>query len=159
MFPVPSRSAIYQAEYRAACDVNEAKFGRRLTRQCWHICGKIREADQLLQTLRPLRERLFESHPEIVFSRLSEGTVQHRKKTPEGIQQRLGVLEARLDCAGDFYEQAMAAYPRRLLARDDILDAMVLSLLGSLRLEQLTDGTDESGIPIRMTLPVTDTLK
>ena len=51
----------------------------------------------------------------------------------------------------------MEKYPRNLVARDDVLDAMVLMVVGMLSKTELVDsaGSDERGLRIHMTLPKT----
>jgi predicted RNase H-like nuclease len=153
IFPVPGRAAVYASDYQTACRVNYASHGRKLTLQTWHICPKIREADQLLIQSDALRSRMFESHPEIAFAQLSGDMLQYGKKTPEGIEERQGLLGSYMTNVRDVYQRALETHPRKVLARDDILDAMVLSLVGSVRQMRITDGVDESGIALQMVLP------
>lgn len=157
VFPVPGRAAVYAPDYETACRLNYQYHGRKISLQAWYICPRIREADQLLLKSRPLRQRLFECHPEIAFATLAGAPMQYSKKTRSGIDERLSVLRRWIPGAPDYYEQALHLYKRRELARDDAIDAMVLYLVGQLPQEQLRDGVDEYGIPLRMVLPATDT--
>ena len=57
----------------------------------------------------------------------------------------------------EYYELALREYPRKLVARDDVLDAMILMVLAGADKTMLVDsnGEDERGLKIRMTLPKT----
>ena len=98
-----------------------------------------------------------ESHPELVFSLLSPAGARHSKKTPKGSEERLEILSKYEPRSHEYYDIALAEFPRKLVARDDVLDAMALMVLGSVENFVLTDtvGEDELGIRIGLTLPKT----
>jgi predicted RNase H-like nuclease len=158
VFSVPTRSAVYAKSYQAACDMNARQQGKKISIQAWNICPKIQSIDQLLRDQPQLTDLLYESHPEICFSRLNGKPLVHTKKSAEGIQERLGILGGRNRAMPALFEQALQKYPRKLLARDDVLDAMVLMLTAAGRCLQLRGALrqDEYGIPIRMLVPATD---
>ncbi|MDA0979133.1 MAG: DUF429 domain-containing protein [Proteobacteria bacterium] len=156
VFAVPCREAVYADSYDNACEMNAGRFNRRISLQSWNICPKIREVDRLLRQQPDRAPEIYESHPELCFHLLGDGHVTASKKTAAGVSQRLAVLERYLEGAGQLYESALASWRRRELARDDILDAMVLSLLPVLGFSLLADpdqAYDELGLPIRMALP------
>ena len=157
VFPVPGRAAVYAPDYETACRLNQAFHGRKISRQAWNICPRIKEADQLLLHLPQFRNRLFESHPEIAFTLLSGAPMLHSKKTKPGLEERLTVLRRWIPAADDYFHEALNRYPRRAMARDDVIDSMILHVVGQLPQQQLQDGEDEHGIPLRMVLPATDT--
>ena len=119
VFPVPCRAAVRAGSWEEASAINASVLGRRLSKQTWNICRKIREADELGEV------RLREAHPEIAFRSLA-GAPLAGKKTAEGRATRLALLPSVFQ---DLYERAVADWPRRLLARDDILDACALALV------------------------------
>lgn len=110
VFSVPSRAAVEAGlgpdeegtRYRAACATARATSDppRAVAKQSFHIFPKIAEADLLLRTQPPLRERLLECHPEVAFWALNgEKALDLPKKVkgrpfPEGIALRLRLLAA-----------------------------------------------------------------
>lgn len=147
VFPVPCRAAVYAEDYLTACDVNARATGKRISKQAWNICNKIREADQVTDT------RLLETHPEIAFLALAGEPLQYSKKTPDGIAERLALLP---ETAHAIYERAMLAYARSVLARDDVLDA--LALLACAGMTQTTlpaiPDVDSRGRAMAITVPL-----
>jgi len=129
VFPAPARHTLAATSYRDAFELNRRATGRGLSRQAWNIVPKIREIDILLQDSPVLRGVLRECHPEICYRALNgKQAMQYNKKTQEGRQERLGVLEHYLPQCHVLFEQACAGFPRRQVARDDIIDAMVCAV-------------------------------
>ena len=157
LFPVPCRQAVYAPSYEDACKTNSLHQGKKLSKQTWNICSKIREVDQLLCTDASLQERVYESHPELAFYLLSSDGPHYSKKTRNGIAERLNILAIYYEQAHEYYDLALRKYPRKIVARDDVLDAMILMVLGGVDQTVLADssGKDERGLKIRMTLPKT----
>lgn len=157
LFPVPCRQAVYASSYADACKTNLRYLGKKLSVQTWNICSKIREVDQILCRDVSLQERIYESHPELVFYLLSPDGPHYSKKTRIGITERLDILATYYEPVHEYYDLALRKYPRKLVARDDVLDAMILMVLGSVDQMVLADssGKDELGLKIRMTLPKT----
>ena len=155
LFPVPCRDAVYAASYGEACDINLRYLGKKLSKQTWNICSKIREVDELLCDDSSWQARIVESHPELAFFLLSTNGTRYSKKTAEGVEERLDILEGYYQPVRRWYQLALETYPRKLVARDDILDALVLMVVGSVGQTVLTDscGADEMGLRIRMALP------
>jgi predicted RNase H-like nuclease len=129
VFRPPCRAALAAPDYAAACSVNRHRTGVALSLQTWNIAAKIRELDQALGAEPGLAERLLEAHPEVCLWGLSGGhAMAHNKRKPQGRAERLRLLAA-LDPACPDHLAAMARqHPRRCLAADDILDAMVLAI-------------------------------
>ena len=157
LFPVPCRQAVYAASYEDACKTNSLYQGKKLSKQTWNICSKIREVDQLLCSDALLQERVSESHPELAFYLFSSDGPHYSKKTRDGIAERLNILAIYYEQAHEYYDLALRKYPRKIVARDDVLDAMILMVLGGVDQTVLADssGKDERGLKIRMTLPKT----
>ena len=157
VFTVPSRSAVYADSYQDSCEINQRLFGKKLSKQVWNICPKIRELDQLLINDELLRARTFESHPELVFQRLNaDRPLASSKKTPEGIEQRLQILSQYIPDAKAKYASALSDYPRSQLQRDDIADAMALETLSMVSVEQIHTAQQSDGqdIHIRLVTPL-----
>jgi predicted RNase H-like nuclease len=78
---------------------------------------------------RKARKIVRESHPEICFRALAGGRLmEHPKKTKEGTAERLDLVQGIDRECRKVYEEALAKYKRKDVARDDILDAMVMAL-------------------------------
>ena len=140
VFAAPRRPMLSFASYPEANAWGKAQgaaAGGGLSKQAWNITPKIRELDAVISPA--LQARLFEAHPEAAFLRLSGGQVPPPKKTAEGAEARMHVLEAagfahiRTACA-DF----LAAH-RGAVKQDDLLDAAALSLTAQARISGAAD--------------------
>jgi predicted RNase H-like nuclease len=129
VFSAPARRTLAATGYAHALELNRQATGRGLSKQAWNIVPKIREIDTLLRHNHALQSVLRECHPELCFRALNgEQGMQYSKKTPEGQQERLRVLAHYFPQYRAFFELACAGFPRRLVARDDIIDAMVCAV-------------------------------
>lgn len=133
VFNAPIRGVLDQQSYAEANAFSRELAGKGLSKQTWNICAKIREVDSVLRTDTKARSILREAHPELCFYGLAGGKpMLHNKKTGDGFGERLALLERHLPSAAEFLASALACYPRSRVARDDIVDAMVCALTGSL---------------------------
>jgi len=165
VFRAPARAALYPVadvggdDHAAACARNEAATGKRLTRQAYAICGKIREIDELLCARPELRNVICESHPEVCFWALNGGrATAHNKKRAAGRGERIAILEKYLPDAGAIFEAAAEAHSRKEVGRDDILDALVCAVtarfgLARLRALPAQPEVDARGLPMRILYP------
>ena len=73
VFSVPSRAAIYAADYGEACRIAQATSEppRKVSKQLFNIAPKIREVDEALRATLERARRVFEVHPELAFWRLN----------------------------------------------------------------------------------------
>jgi predicted RNase H-like nuclease len=134
VFPAPSRAAAYAASFGAAQGANRKILGGGLSLQTWWICRKICDVDGLLTNNGKARKIIRESHPEICFWALAGGrSMEHPKKTNEGMAERLDLVQGIDRECGKVYEEALEKYKRKDVARDDILDAIVLALTAGIR--------------------------
>jgi predicted RNase H-like nuclease len=120
---------------------------------------RIREVDTLLQRSARARAVLREVHPEVCFWSLAgRRAMSHNKKTQSGFEERLDVLLRHRPDAADIVQQAMAQFPRKLVARDDIVDALVVAVTASRKHNWLTlppaPETDARGLPMEMVYAV-----
>ena len=153
VFPVPCREAVHATDYRTACDLNERRLGKRLTKQTWNICPKIAEVDDFLRGHKTARHRLREAHPELCFQGLAGRPLAYRKNAREGSAERLAILGQWIAGAADILQAALGRYPRSRLAVDDVLDALVLAVTAGLPARQLGRVPkpmeyDASGLPM-----------
>jgi predicted RNase H-like nuclease len=159
VFTAPCREAIEAGTYQEACDRNKAVTGKKLSRQCWAIVPKIKEVDRLMRTDPAARSLLRESHPELCFASLRRGRpIAQNKKTTEGFQARIEVLETHCPNAGRIIDMALSTSKRSEVARDDIVDSLVLAVAASLPDDQLTFLPEEPicdihGLPMEVVLP------
>ncbi len=125
VFSSPIRPILSINDYSKACDTREAIDGRRMSKQSFFIMEKIVEIDAVVQASNGFAERLFEVHPEVSFTALGGGEpMLHPKRDQAGFEERLEHL-------GDVFptaviEEALAAFPRTEVARDDVLDAFAV---------------------------------
>ena len=157
LFSVPCRQAVYASSYQSACDINLAVTGKKLSKQSWFLCRKIREVDGFLRQQSHARRRVMESHPELAFGVLNRSVLKTSKKTRAGIEERLAILGRARPDARELFISAENSFPRRQLGRDDIVDAMVLMVVGLGRKQRLvvpSQNRDAHGIPIRMIVPL-----
>ena len=156
IFPVPCRQAIYTTSYHSASAINLAVTGKKLSKQSWFLCKKIRQIDTLLRRHKSLRSRVMESHPELTYSILSGGSLLTSKKRPAGVTERLKVLSQRLPIVRQLFTRAEHSFQRKVLGRDDIVDALALMVVATGKKKRLVVPAqlrDSHGIPIRMILP------
>jgi predicted RNase H-like nuclease len=134
LFPVPSRSAAEAVDLEAAKEANTRDLGVSLSLQTWGICPKISEVDRFLG-INPRAEKIIrESHPEICFWALAGGrSMAHSKKTKEGVAERLNILKGINGKCQQLYEEALSKYQRMDVAKDDIIDALVLALTAGIQ--------------------------
>jgi len=154
VFTTPCRKAVYSDSYAVAKSENIAVEGKSLSKQAFCISPKIREIDEfLLNNNSPI---LIEAHPEISFKYLNDGNVLLSKKSkPIGIAERLSILERYNSKAPDLYNRILENTLRKHVKRDDIVDAICLSIsmeLGRSELNFLEDEntSDERGIEIKI---------
>ena len=133
VFPVPARSAVWADDYAEACRRNEEVLGRKLSKQSWGICPKIREADAVFRIAPRLQERIRETHPELCFKRLNGSVlIENPKKTRAGQKIRRELLRSwttNLDAA---LKQARRHYGSHWLDVDDLLDAVAAAVVARL---------------------------
>lgn len=162
VFTPPCRAALAERDYRELCAVNRAHTGRAISRQCFNILPKVREVDDLLRSQPAARERIMESHPELVFAAMTGRAPIHNKKTPAGRAERLAALrrsrwQPRLrSCTQRRLRTTLADL--RGAAPDDLLDAMALAtaavagVLDGFRSHPPVPEIDTAGLPMRMVL-------
>lgn len=129
VFPAPARDAVYAKSYEEANDINFKLLGKKISRQAWNIAPKIRQVDELLGVVKNSPAKIRESHPEICFWALAGGkAMPFSKSSPEGIEERLQLLQKYCPSADEIFATAKQKYLRKAVATDDILDALVLAI-------------------------------
>lgn len=145
VFNCPVREAVYAENYEEACDINEEKTGKRISKQAWNIIPKIREADKIAQ-----KRDMKESHPEVFFKSIRPESVKHSKNTEKGLHDRIKVLERYGDTS------VIHDFDRKNVSKDDLVDAIILSLGGQFNLQPIPDEpeNDAEGLKMQILKPV-----
>ena len=154
IFPVPCRRAVYASNYREACEISYKETGKKISRQAWNIGPKVREVDKALRSDKDLQGYVYESHPEICFAVFKGNPMSFSKRRPEGIAERLDLLSG-LDAGVRLrFSEALENFPRSLVARDDIVDAMVLEQAAkNFEIFQKEKLVDSKGLAVRLAVP------
>lgn len=136
VFPVPARNAAWAEDYEQACALNEQVLGRKLSKQSWGICPKIREADAVFRIAPQLQVKIRETHPELCFQRLNGGKpLQNPKKSRAGQRIRRELLRGWTTNLDSAVKQARRRYGSRWLDVDDVLDAIAAAVVARLAAE------------------------
>jgi predicted RNase H-like nuclease len=124
VFSIPSRKAVYAADYRTACAAARATSDppRAVSKQAFMLFRKIREIDALLRSNRDIAARVFECHPEGSFRMLRGAPLQQPKKLKSRVHEP-GLAERRQLLGAQAYATTLLeAPPPRGAGRDDVLD-------------------------------------
>ena len=162
VFPTPTRQTVKQAsesprDYRAACDVERRLTGKNISQQAFRIAPKIRQVDKALLERGPnAAPQVREVHPELCLWALNhKRPMKYGKKKAEGEKERLEVLKGIEPCAREIFDAACSQFLRKVVARDDIVDALALVVtahLGHHRLQTVPDRPprDAKGLPMEI---------
>ncbi|HLR24694.1 MAG TPA: DUF429 domain-containing protein [Fodinibius sp.] len=129
VFSPPVRPALHAPTYAEASMTSYEITGKKVTLQSWNITPNIKTIDHFLQEKKSLREKVFESHPELLFRILNgNNSILQKKATKKGLRHRLGLLKNQSKYADDFFRDIKEEYRRNQVDEDDIVDAMALAL-------------------------------
>ena len=162
VFSAPTRQTVVQAanspgDYECANAMERAVAEKGISKQAFAIAPKIAELDSLLLSRDPnTTPKVREVHPEVCFWALNKREpMKHQKKIKKGRDERMGVLDCKEPRTKAFYKEALTQFPRKCVARDDILDALVAAVTarcghGRLRTIPEWPPTDCKGLPMEM---------
>jgi predicted RNase H-like nuclease len=156
VFPVPCREALQAKTYGQACRINQEAMGVKLSIQTWNISAKIVEVDRFLRNNKLAQRRIRESHPELCFWGLAGGyPMIYSKKRPQGFTERYSILKKIYPATRAIVDKALDQFMRKDLARNDILDAIVLAVsaqlsLTSIRTVPSNPPRDKMGLPMEI---------
>ena len=161
VFPTPGREALRALTYPAAKDANQSEIGKKLSKQTWAIIPKIKEVDDLLRGRAQARSRIREVHPELCFWAFAGEPMKYRKGKQAGYQERLSLLRGLDPSAECITNGALKVFPRKKVAKDDILDALVAALTAECGVDRLGSVShepqcDEYGLPMEMLYCLTE---
>ena len=112
VFAAPPRAALEARDHPHASALCRRALGVGMSLQSFHLLPKIRDLDRQLRTDPRLVPRVLEVHPELGFCLWNGGVpLSHAKKSPEGRQQRLALVETLFPGA---WGQVRRRFPRRL---------------------------------------------
>jgi predicted RNase H-like nuclease len=136
VFSVPSRAAIYAADYRDACRIAQETSdpARKVSKQLFNIAAKIRVVDECLRGTPSASGRVFEVHPEVAFWRLNgERPLDEPKKIKSRPHEPGLALRRQLLIAAGMPGYAVnAELPQGAGMRagaDDLLDALACAAI------------------------------
>jgi len=116
-----------------------------ISMQLWCIRDKLKEVNELITP--QLQSRLMESHPELVFWRLSGGKRLKNKKSHEGRSQRIGLLKLN---GFDKIDKWLGLRHGTNIGRDDLIDACACALAARDSVERFPDRSPPNARGIRM---------
>jgi predicted RNase H-like nuclease len=158
VFFAPCRAVLDAPDHEAASALNRDRTGYGLSIQAWHLVPRIREVDATLRSSRATPP-VVEAHPELCFAALGDGPVSVSKATAAGRTERLDRLRAVLPDVDATYEAWLDATLRKDVARDDVLDALVLAVSAAGPLARVPAVPDEQvprdgvGLPMEIRYP------
>lgn len=137
VFNPPIRQALHAPTYAEASMISYEATGKKVSIQSWNITPNIKVVDQYLQQDEALREKIFESHPELLFQKLNGGNpILQKKATKKGLRHRLDLIKEESQYADDFFRDIKEEYRRNQVDEDDIVDAMILALFARFSLNR-----------------------
>lgn len=123
VFPVPCREVLACRSYQEANVLHKQLTGAGLQKQSWFLFPKIKEAEAF-----SIETSVKEAHPEVLFADVYGEPLSASKKTNQGLTQRLDLLKQLDPCIYSLFTKTLNLYPRRICARDDIIDASILAV-------------------------------
>jgi predicted RNase H-like nuclease len=159
VFRAPCWDAVRASDYREASAVNYDRTGKRLSKQTFHLCAKIREVNELLVAHATSCSTVREVHPELCFRAFAGGrAMAHSKRRVEGRRERMQVLERRFPGlhVEDVLTEANEARIREHAQPDDVLDALAAACAARGRLATLPaePPRDSRDLPMEIVVPV-----
>ncbi|GAB4020409.1 hypothetical protein GCM10028773_26200 [Spirosoma koreense] len=127
IFFTPHRAAVYAATYAEANRLNRLHTGKGVSKQTWHICGKIKEANQF--RLDHPAYPLHEAHPELSFYYLNQRqSLLSKKSTHEGATDRLAIIARYAERYPHVIATTLMMTKRKEVKQDDVIDATILAI-------------------------------
>ena len=158
VFPAPPRMALVDRPYAELNTASKQRFDRGLSKQAFYLLPKIRETEALLRGGLCRAQEWLETHPELCFTALNDGTpMQHNKKTDAGFRERISVLERSLQYPiHSLINQMLERTLRSQVLRDDLVDAMVCGVVACLptdrRMSVPVDEVEIDQVGLRMAI-------
>ena len=143
VFPTPTRQTVKQAgrdpeSYAVAAEIEQNTSGKGLPPPAFGIAPKIAEVDAVMvsrKTSGKTKPSIREVHPELCFCTLNNRRAMRLKKGAAGavgVTERLQVLRRFEGKTDEIYSNVLDEYPRKTVARDDIVDALAAAVTARL---------------------------
>lgn len=134
VFNVPFRQIAMAEDKAEAWDLSR-KLNAKMQPTGMGLRYSIKQVDMFLQNNEQWKNRLIESHPEYAFMTLNYNKpLKFSKNTQEGQEERIAILNSYCDGVVQLIEKYKTDVPSRKKI-DDLLDALCLSVIGQLGLE------------------------
>ena len=156
VFPAPIREVANSHKYEEANLLSKQLTGKGLSKQTYFILPKINDVDRVLLSGCHSDKNIREAHPELCFLSLSDGKpMKFNKKTNEGFIERLNVLKIHWNMSEDIIMKAISEFRNPRVAKDDIVDALVLAIVAYHPEDELISIPEETqpdkfGLPMEM---------
>lgn len=156
VFSAPAYSVLSAKNYEDAKLRSINAIGKKLSQQAFAITPKIREVNNYLAANQPSGYLVREIHPEVCFWGLNnQQPMRYAKKRLSGFEERLDVLHKFIPNIHSIVDGPLNKYARSMVARDDILDALVGLVVASTSDEKLKTmppkpKMDLRGLPMEM---------
>jgi predicted RNase H-like nuclease len=132
VFRVPARKTVYCDEgYKEASNINFNLTGKKISKQTFHICKKIREVDEFINSIKSNSAStaiIHESHPEVVFKSLAGTPLSYSKKLKAGFNERQSIIKTFNSSIESFLDGIYKNFRKYEVQPDDILDASALAI-------------------------------
>lgn len=128
----PIRPALHAPSYAEANMTCFDYTEKNLSLQVWNITPKIKMVDELLRDDEQLREKVLESHPELLFQSLNGGMIYQKKNLKKGIKHRLELISEKEPVAEDYFREIKEEFRRNEVQEENIVDAMALAYFAKL---------------------------
>lgn len=123
----PIRPALDAPSYAEANMTSFEYTEKKLSLQAWNITPKIKTINALLCENEGWKDKVLESHPELLFQKMNGGMIYQKKNLKKGIRHRLELILKHEAKADDFFREIKEEWRRAEVGEDDIVDAMILA--------------------------------
>ncbi len=144
IFTPPIRPVLDAPTYAEASMQLYELTGEKLSPNSWGMTPRIRKVDTLLRAKESWREKVFESHPELLFMQINGGRIFQSKKTKKGIRHRLGLVSGVIPEAKELFRSMKEEYRRNEVEETEMVDGLVLALAARKSADQPVKSLPES---------------
>ena len=132
VFRSPARkTAFCNKGYKEASTINFNLTGKKISKQTFYICKKIKEVDEFIDSIKSdymSTTIMHESHPEVVFKSLAGTPLLFSKKAKAGFNERLSIIKTFNSSIESFLDGIYKNFRKYEVQPDDILDASALAI-------------------------------
>lgn len=162
VFFTPCRSLVESKSnksHKEASRINKIETGKGLSIQAYSLIPHIKQVDQFLQNNDLAQSLIKETHPEVCFSALNQGSpmkFSKKAKCENGLKERQQLLRKLYPYTQDVIQNVRQKYPlKKDVGDDDILDALVAAVTAYKskgRLKSLPENppNDAKGLPMQI---------